>query len=39
MDHTASVLLVDAHGNFKSTIAFRENTDTAVAKLRKLISR
>lgn len=39
MDHTASVFLVDAQGNFKSTIAFRENTDTAVAKLRKLVSR
>lgn len=39
MDHTASVFLVDAKGNFKSTIAFRENTDTAVAKLRKLVSR
>ena len=39
MDHTASVFLVDARGNFKSTIAFRENTDTAVAKLRKLVSR
>ncbi|MEM7636618.1 MAG: SCO family protein [Pseudomonadota bacterium] len=38
MDHTASVFLVDAKGNFKSTIAFRENTDTAVAKLRKLVS-
>ena len=39
MDHTASVFLIDAKGNFKSTIAFRENTDTAVAKLRKLVSR
>lgn len=39
MDHTASVFLVDAHGNFKSTIAFRENSDTAIAKLRKLVSR
>ncbi|WP_108880781.1 SCO family protein [Anderseniella sp. Alg231-50] len=38
MDHTASVFLIDAKGNFKSTIAFRENTDTAVAKLRKLAS-
>lgn len=38
MDHTASVFLVDAKGNFKSTIAFRENTDTAIAKLRKLVS-
>ena len=39
MDHTASVFLVDAQGNFKSTIAFRENTDTAVAKLKKLVAR
>ncbi len=39
MDHTASVFLVDASGNFKSTIAFREHTDTAIAKLRKLVSR
>jgi len=38
MDHTASVFLVDAKGNFKSTIAFRENSETAIAKLRKLVS-
>jgi protein SCO1/2 len=38
MDHTASVFLVDAKGDFKSTIAFRENTETAIAKLRKLVS-
>lgn len=39
MDHTASVFLVDAKGNFKSTIAFRENPKTAIAKLKKLVSR
>lgn len=38
MDHTASVFLIDAKGKFKSTIAFRENTETAVAKLKKLVS-
>lgn len=36
MDHTASIFLVDAEGNFKGTIAFRENSETAVQKLRNL---
>ncbi len=36
MDHTASVLLVDAEGRFKGTIAYGESSETAVAKLRRL---
>ncbi|WP_094463875.1 SCO family protein [Pannonibacter phragmitetus] len=37
VDHTASVLLIDADGGFFGTIAFRESTDTAIAKLRRLV--
>jgi protein SCO1/2 len=37
LDHTASIFLVDAKGNFKSTIAFRENGETAMQKLRNLV--
>lgn len=36
MDHTASVFLVDSHGRLKSTIAYGENPDTALQKLRNL---
>lgn len=36
MDHTASVFLMDAKGNFKGTIAYGENAESAVAKLRQL---
>lgn len=36
MDHTASIFLVDAEGNFKGTIAFRESSETAIQKLRNL---
>ncbi len=36
MDHTASIFLVDGQGHFKGTIAYGENSDTAVAKLRRL---
>lgn len=36
MDHTASIFLVDAQGNFKGTIAFRESGEVAVQKLRNL---
>ncbi|WP_299867821.1 SCO family protein [uncultured Hoeflea sp.] len=36
MDHTASVFLMDANGDFKGTIAYGENAETAVAKLRQL---
>ncbi|MNW18824.1 hypothetical protein D3C71_2185400 [compost metagenome] len=37
MDHTASVFLLDREGNFDGTIAYREDSATAVAKLRRLI--
>ncbi|AGB74256.1 MULTISPECIES: SCO family protein [Rhizobium] len=37
MDHTASVLLVDADGNLKGTIAYQENTDVALQKIRNLL--
>ncbi|MEQ9635488.1 MAG: SCO family protein [Devosia marina] len=37
MDHTASVFLVNAEGEFEGTIAYRENSDTALAKLRRLL--
>ena len=36
MDHTASVLLLDSVGDFAGTIAYGENPDTAVDKLRRL---
>lgn len=39
MDHTASVFLVDAKGEFQGTIAYRESTKTAVEKLKLLISK
>lgn len=38
MNHTASVFLLDRNGNFQSTIAYGEATETAVGKLRKLIA-
>ena len=38
MDHTASVFLVNAAGEFEGTIAYRENSDTALAKLRRLLA-
>jgi len=37
MDHTASVFLLDRNGDFQGTIAYRESSDTALAKLRRLI--
>jgi protein SCO1 len=37
MNHTASVFLVNAEGGFEGTIAYGENADTAVAKIRKLM--
>ncbi|KKB08000.1 SCO family protein [Devosia chinhatensis] len=37
MDHTASVFLLDRNGDFQGTIAYRESSDTAIAKLRRLI--
>ena len=36
MDHTASVLLLDAKGDFAGTIAYEENAGAALAKLRRL---
>lgn len=38
MDHTASILLLDRSGDFAGTIAYGENSDTAVAKLKRLVS-
>ena len=38
MDHTASIFLVNADGAFEGTIAYRENRETALAKLRRLLS-
>ena len=37
MDHTASVFLVNAEGEFEGTIAYREDSDAALAKLRRLL--
>jgi protein SCO1/2 len=36
MDHTATVLLLDSKGAFFGTIAYGENADTAIAKLKRL---
>ncbi len=35
-DHTASILLLDRSGDFAGTIAYGENPDNAMAKLRRL---
>ncbi len=37
MDHTASVFLLDASGDMRSTIAYGENADAAEAKLRAVL--
>lgn len=37
MDHTASIFLVNADGSLRGTIAFQENSDTALEKLRNLV--
>lgn len=34
MDHTASILLLDSNGRFRKTIAYGEDSDTAMQKLR-----
>jgi protein SCO1/2 len=39
MDHTASVILQDAGGNFVGTIARDEDTEAAMAKLKRLVAR
>jgi protein SCO1/2 len=36
MDHFASVVLLDGDGAFAGTIAYGENADSALAKLRRL---
>ena len=36
MDHTASVILLDSDGAFAGTIAYEENPDAALAKLKRL---
>jgi len=36
MDHTASVLLLHGNGDFAGTIAYGEDPDTALAKLKRL---
>ncbi|HEV2507583.1 MAG TPA: SCO family protein [Mesorhizobium sp.] len=36
MDHTASVLMLKRNGDFFGTIAYEENPDTALAKLKRL---
>jgi protein SCO1/2 len=38
MDHTASVLLLDRKGGFFGTIAYGEASDTAIAKLKRLVA-
>jgi len=37
MDHTASMYLMHGDGSFAGTIAYQENSETAIAKLRRLI--
>ncbi|MBL8575871.1 MAG: SCO family protein [Mesorhizobium sp.] len=39
MDHTASVLLLDGSGDFFGTIAYEENSETALAKLKRLAAK
>jgi len=36
MDHTASIILLDSGGHFRKTIAWGENAETAMQKLRDL---
>jgi len=39
MDHSAFVMLFDTTGDFKGTISYGENDETALAKLRRLIEK
>jgi protein SCO1/2 len=39
LDHTASVFLLDRSGGFQGTIAYREDTATAIGKLRNLLEK
>lgn len=38
MNHSASVFMVDSKGQFFGTIAYQEATDTALAKIRRLLA-
>lgn len=38
IDHTASVFLIDRHGEFAGTIGYREDKDEAIVKLRRLMA-
>jgi protein SCO1 len=38
MNHTASVILVDRNGQYFGTIAYQEDQETALAKIRRLIA-
>ncbi len=38
VNHTASVFLINKDGQFEGTIAYGENTDTAVGKIQKLLA-
>ena len=38
MDHSAFVLLFDAKGRFDQPISYREDTDRAMAKIRRLVA-
>ena len=38
MNHTASVFLVNSKGEFAGTIAYGENTDVALEKIRRLVA-
>lgn len=37
VDHTASVILIDRSGKFRGTIAYRENHETALEKLKLIV--
>lgn len=39
IDHTASVFLLDRQGQFQGTIAYREDMETALGKLRNLLAK
>ncbi len=39
MDHTATVFMLNAKGEFEGTIAFKEDADTAITKLRRLLGK
>lgn len=38
MDHTATVFLMDKNGKFAGTLAYQENGETQLAKLRRLVT-